>query len=229
MAINLVKGQKISLEKESGGGLGKVTMGLGWDAESRNVVVELLAVTEDLTPLRIEAALLPGPFSNLTFSLVAGRRRASTRSVTVRWWARSARSWMSRSWLPCTRVSSVARRLDLDRGKYRDVILPFIVLRRLDAVLEATKDAVLERKKFLDTHKVAEQDGALIGTCGVFPLAADTFELRKMYLRPAARELSPTLVDLQSVAPDLKRLFRELGPLITASSPGLNSTTKPTP
>ena len=26
------------------------------------------------------------------------------------------------------------------RGKYRDVILPFTVLRRLDAVLEATKD-----------------------------------------------------------------------------------------
>ena len=47
------------------------------------------------------------------------------------------------------------------RGKYRDVILPFIVLRRLDAVLEETKDAVLECKKFLDTHKVAEQDGAL--------------------------------------------------------------------
>src|ERR1043165_9710752 len=47
------------------------------------------------------------------------------------------------------------------RGKYRDVILPFTVLRRLDAVLAATKHAVLERKKFLDTHKIAEQDGAL--------------------------------------------------------------------
>ena len=31
------------------------------------------------------------------------------------------------------------------RGKYRDVILPFTVLRRLDAVLEATTPAVLER------------------------------------------------------------------------------------
>jgi type I restriction-modification system DNA methylase subunit len=39
------------------------------------------------------------------------------------------------------------------RGKYRDVILPFTVLRRLDAVLEATKDAVLERKKFLDSTR----------------------------------------------------------------------------
>jgi tellurium resistance protein TerZ len=31
MAISLTKGQKISLEKESGGGLSKVVMGLGWD------------------------------------------------------------------------------------------------------------------------------------------------------------------------------------------------------
>ena len=30
------------------------------------------------------------------------------------------------------------------RGKYRDVILPMTVLRRLDAVLEPTKKAVLE-------------------------------------------------------------------------------------
>jgi type I restriction enzyme M protein len=30
------------------------------------------------------------------------------------------------------------------RSKYRDVILPMLVLRRLDAVLEPTKQAVLE-------------------------------------------------------------------------------------
>lgn len=33
MAINLQKGQKISLEKEAGGGLSKIVMGLGWDAK----------------------------------------------------------------------------------------------------------------------------------------------------------------------------------------------------
>ena len=33
------------------------------------------------------------------------------------------------------------------RGKYRDVILPMTVIRRLDAVLEKTKQAVLETKK----------------------------------------------------------------------------------
>ena len=30
------------------------------------------------------------------------------------------------------------------RGKYRDVILPMTVLRRIDTVLEPTKDAVLD-------------------------------------------------------------------------------------
>ena len=36
------------------------------------------------------------------------------------------------------------------RGKYRDVILPMCVLRRLDAVLEPTKQAVLDTKAMLD-------------------------------------------------------------------------------
>lgn len=34
------------------------------------------------------------------------------------------------------------------RGKYRDVILPMFVLRRLDCLLEETKDAVLEEVRF---------------------------------------------------------------------------------
>ncbi|HET9620368.1 MAG TPA: GNAT family N-acetyltransferase [Kofleriaceae bacterium] len=36
---------------------------------------------------------------------------------------------------------------------------------------------------------VATVDGALTGTCGVFPVAPATFELRKMYLRPHTRGL----------------------------------------
>jgi putative acetyltransferase len=34
---------------------------------------------------------------------------------------------------------------------------------------------------------VATVDGALTGTCGVFPVAPATFELRKMYVRPHTR------------------------------------------
>jgi virulence factor Mce-like protein len=40
-------------------------------------------------------------------------------------------------------------------------------------------------------------------------------------LRPAARELSPTLIALSGLAPDLKALFRDLDPLITVSKKGL--------
>ena len=47
------------------------------------------------------------------------------------------------------------------RGKYRDVILPMTVLRRLDTVLEPTKKAVLELHKLLDEKKVDNQDLAL--------------------------------------------------------------------
>jgi phospholipid/cholesterol/gamma-HCH transport system substrate-binding protein len=39
-------------------------------------------------------------------------------------------------------------------------------------------------------------------------------------LRPAARELSPTLEDLAALSPDLKRLFVQLGPLVDASKAG---------
>ena len=43
------------------------------------------------------------------------------------------------------------------RGKYPDVILPMCVLRRMDAVLEPTKKAVLETKKMLDDARITEQ------------------------------------------------------------------------
>ena len=44
------------------------------------------------------------------------------------------------------------------RGKYRDVILPMTVIRRLDAVLEPTKDAVLRMKDQLDASGITNQD-----------------------------------------------------------------------
>ncbi len=47
------------------------------------------------------------------------------------------------------------------RGKYRDVILPMTVLRRLDAVLEPTKPQVMEQKQFLDEAGLTDQDAAL--------------------------------------------------------------------
>ena len=47
------------------------------------------------------------------------------------------------------------------RGKYRDVILPMTVIRRLDAVLEPTKSDVLAMKERLDDAGITNQDAAL--------------------------------------------------------------------
>ncbi|MDR2612913.1 MAG: TerD family protein [Deltaproteobacteria bacterium] len=48
MTISLVKGQKISLEKESSPGLGKVVMGLGWDPVKKKGLFRSRAVDIDL-------------------------------------------------------------------------------------------------------------------------------------------------------------------------------------
>jgi type I restriction enzyme M protein len=52
------------------------------------------------------------------------------------------------------------------RGKYRDVILPMTVLRRLDALLEPTKKAVIDMKKSLDKSKIVHQDQPLRQAAG---------------------------------------------------------------
>ena len=52
------------------------------------------------------------------------------------------------------------------RGKYRDVILPMTVIRRLDAMLEETKPSVLAMKKQLDAAKIDNQWPALCNAAG---------------------------------------------------------------
>jgi type I restriction enzyme M protein len=49
------------------------------------------------------------------------------------------------------------------RGKYPDVILPMCVIRRMDAVLEPTKQKVLDTKRVLDEARITEQRAALLG------------------------------------------------------------------
>ena len=44
------------------------------------------------------------------------------------------------------------------RGKYRDVILPMTILRRLDVVLQDTEQAVMDMKTNLDEMGVVEQN-----------------------------------------------------------------------
>jgi len=66
------------------------------------------------------------------------------------------------------------------RGKYRDVILPMTVIRRLDAVLEPTKEDVLRLKEQLDEAGIANQDAALRQAAGEAFYNTSPFRLRDL-------------------------------------------------
>lgn len=75
------------------------------------------------------------------------------------------------------------------RGKYRDVILPMTVLRRLDAVLEPTKQAVLDLKASLDAAEIVHQDPALRQAAGQAFYNTSEFTLRDLQSRASQQRL----------------------------------------
>lgn len=75
------------------------------------------------------------------------------------------------------------------RGKYRDVILPMTVIRRLDAMLEETKPAVLAMKKQLDAAKIDNQWPALCNAAGQAFFNASPFLLKDLTSRGKAQTL----------------------------------------
>lgn len=75
------------------------------------------------------------------------------------------------------------------RGKYRDVILPMTVLRRLDAVLEPSKAAVLEMKAALDREQITNQDDALRSASGQAFYNTSPFLLRDLKSRATQQTL----------------------------------------
>ncbi|MDY3013008.1 MAG: class I SAM-dependent DNA methyltransferase [Clostridiales Family XIII bacterium] len=75
------------------------------------------------------------------------------------------------------------------RGKYRDVILPMTVIRRLDAMLEDTKPAVLDMKKKMDAAGIANQWPALCNTAGQAFCNASPFLLKDLTSRAKKQTL----------------------------------------
>ncbi len=69
------------------------------------------------------------------------------------------------------------------RGKYRDVILPMVVLRRLDTLLEPSKDAVLEEVRFqLEEMRATElDDNPLKAASGYVFFNTSKWTMRKLY------------------------------------------------
>jgi type I restriction enzyme M protein len=75
------------------------------------------------------------------------------------------------------------------RGKYRDVILPMTVLRRLDSLLEPTKQAVLDMKTTLDKASIIHQDQPLRQAAGQAFYNTSKFTLRDLKARASQQQL----------------------------------------
>lgn len=96
------------------------------------------------------------------------------------------------------------------RGKYRDVILPMTVIRRLDAVLEDTKDAVLDMKKKLTEAGVKNQTEALCNAAGQSFCNSSDFLLRDLKGRSSQQKLKADFESyLDGFSPNVQEILEK--------------------
>jgi type I restriction enzyme M protein len=94
------------------------------------------------------------------------------------------------------------------RGKYPDVILPMCVIRRMDAVLEPTKPAVLETKQMLDAAGITEQRAALTAAAGQSFYNTSKFTLRDLKSRGNQQQLLADFEDyLNGFSPNVQDIL----------------------
>ena len=94
------------------------------------------------------------------------------------------------------------------RGKYPDVILPMCVLRRMDAVLEPTKQSVLDTKKMLDDARITEQRAALAAAAGQAFYNTSRFTLRDLKSRASQQQLLADFEDyLDGFSPNVQDIL----------------------
>ena len=53
-----------------------------------------------------------------------------------------------------------------EKGEYKKIIMPMMVLRRIDVLLEPTKENLLAKKKMLDDNHFTNQDPILYSVTG---------------------------------------------------------------
>ena len=94
------------------------------------------------------------------------------------------------------------------RGKYPDVILPMCVLRRMDAVLEPTKQAVLDTRQMLDDARITEQRAALADAAGQAFYNTSRFTLRDLKSRGNHQQLLADFEDyLNGFSPNVQDIL----------------------
>lgn len=80
------------------------------------------------------------------------------------------------------------------KGKRRDVILPMTVIRRLDIVLEETKQAVLDMKEKMDSAGIKEQYAPLSRASGHAFYNVSPFKLKDLTARTSNQQLKADFI-----------------------------------
>ena len=94
------------------------------------------------------------------------------------------------------------------KGRYRDVILPMTVLRRLDAVLEPTKDQVLKMRETLDAAGIKNQDQSLRAEAKQAFYNTSAFTLRDFRARANPQQLRADFIDyLDGFSPNVQDIL----------------------
>ncbi len=130
------------------------------------------------------------------------------------------------------------------KGEYKDVILPFTVLRRMDVLLEDTKAQVLAKKEFCDQHNIKDAGPLLTVITGLpfYNTSRFTMQLLKDNINPQRLEadvydyfngFSPDVQDiieklkLRRVVQDLSAKGRLGAILEKFTDPGINLSSRP--
>ena len=96
------------------------------------------------------------------------------------------------------------------RGKYRDVILPMTVIRRLDSVLEDTKENVLQMKKTLDEAGILNQNDALCNAAGQAFCNSSPFTLKDLKSRAKNQQLKADFIAyLDGFSPNVQEILEK--------------------
>jgi len=96
------------------------------------------------------------------------------------------------------------------RGKYRDVILPMTVLRRLDTVLEPAKEDVLSMKAALDEADIKNQDQSLREASGHAFYNTSLFTMRDLRSRTSQQQLRDDFIEyLDGFSPNVQDILEK--------------------
>lgn len=82
-----------------------------------------------------------------------------------------------------------------EKGEYKKIIMPMMVLRRIDVLLEPTKKALLEQKKMLDDNNISNQDPILYNTTGYPFYNSSLFTMKTLKSETDPNRLKMNFID----------------------------------